>query len=86
MDGLNCKSYVFKNTILPEYQGQGYGRKLTEYRLKRMKEQGYDYSIGHARDNSSIKQAKLFGAKVVGAINNWCGSGEEVFLCVLKLV
>lgn len=78
-------AYVFKNSILKEYQGQGYGKLLTEYRVKCMKEEGFEYSIGHARDNGSIKQAKLFGAEVIDTVSNWLNTGEQVFICVLKL-
>ena len=89
-DGINITdwigkkaAYIYKNTIFPKFQGQGYGKLLTEYRIKRMREQGFKYSIGHARQNGSVKQAKLFGADVVAEIPNWCG--ETASLCVLDL-
>lgn len=78
-------AYVFKNSILKEYQGLGYGKLLTEYRIKCMKEEGFEYSIGHARDNGSIEQAKLFGAEVKNTVLNWLGTKEKVFICALKL-
>ena len=78
-------AYIYKNSILPEYQGKGYGKLLTDFRLAHLKKQGFKYSIGHARHNRSIKQARMFGATVVSEIDNWSGSGETVSLCVLDL-
>ena len=78
-------AYVYKNTTLPEYQGKGYGKLLTEFRIAQMKKEGYRYSVGHARHNRSIKQARMFGATPIKEIENWQGTDESVTLCVLDL-
>jgi GNAT superfamily N-acetyltransferase len=77
--GKNCM-YAFSTTILPEYQGKGYGKILKAYCLGMWKAQGYDYVLGHARDGASLKLQLFFGAKVIDNFHNWFGTNETYYL------
>ena len=85
-DGLDefydCNAiYVYGTTILPKYQGKGYGKTLKSYFYGYIKSQGYSMVLGHARLNTgSLSLNKLFGATEIGTFENWYGSGEEFIL------
>ncbi len=74
--------YVYSTTILPKYQGKGYGKILKAYYLGLCASRGFDYSIGHARFNGSIQLNQSFGAKIVGEFSDWYKTGETYFLYV----
>lgn len=82
--GKNCM-YAFSTTILPEYQGKGYGKLLKSYCLGLFKGLGYDQVLGHARDGVSMKLQESFGAKVVETFNDWYRTKESYNLYIQKL-
>lgn len=82
--GNNCM-YAFSTTILPEYQGKGYGRLLKSYCLGLWKARGYDYAVGHARDGESIKLQQFFGATVIQTFPTWYGGDESYNLYLQNL-
>lgn len=77
--------YVYSNSILPEYQGKGYGTLLKSYLLGHLKSQNYNFTLGHARRSGSIQLNEKFGAKVVRSYDNWYGTGETVDLYIQTL-
>lgn len=77
--------YAFSTTILPEYQGKGYGRILKAYCLGYWKANGFELAIGHARDGASLSLQEFFGAEVVGRFDNWYQTGEAYNLYIQKL-
>jgi GNAT superfamily N-acetyltransferase len=77
--------YCYSTTILPEYQGKGYGAILKSYYLGLCAARGFDYSIGHARFNGSIQLNQSFGAKIVGEFSDWYKTGEVYYLYVQEL-
>lgn len=72
--------YAFSTTILPEYQGKGYGKLLKAHCLGVWKGMGYELAVGHARAGGSINLQLSFGAKIVGFFSNWYQTGEGYYL------
>jgi hypothetical protein len=66
--------YCYSNTTLKPYRRKGYAGMLKEYFLKQVKCKGYDYVIGHARRNDSIKLNLSHGAIIIRGYPNWSGS------------
>jgi hypothetical protein len=66
--------YCYSNTTLTRYQRQGFGGMLKDYFLKQAKDKGYDFVIGHARRNGSIKLNLSSGAIIIREYPNWDGS------------
>jgi len=77
--------YAFSTTILPEYQGKGYGRLLKAYCLGLWKARGYDLAVGHARYGASLALQQSFGAEVVETFDNWFLTGETYYLYSQKI-
>lgn len=77
--------YAFSTTILPEYQGKGYGKILKAYCLGLWKGMGYAGVLGHARAGRSLYLQLSFGAKVVDKFPNWYETNEEYYLYMQKL-
>lgn len=82
--GENCV-YAFSTTILPDFQGKGYGKLLKAYCLGLWKERGFEYAVGHARDGASMGLQEYFGAKSIGRFDNWYQTGETYNLYLQKL-
>jgi GNAT superfamily N-acetyltransferase len=77
--------YAFSTTILPAYQGKGYGRLLKSYCLGLWKGRGFELAVGHARDGASLSLQEFFGAEVVSRFDNWYQTGETYNLYLQKL-
>jgi GNAT superfamily N-acetyltransferase len=77
--------YVFSTTILPRFQGQGYGTILKAYHLGRAAQAGYRVMIGHAREGPSCALNAGFGAVLGKRHPNWYGTGEAYRFYVLRL-
>jgi GNAT superfamily N-acetyltransferase len=77
--------YVYSTTILPRYQGMGFGKILKAYLLGRAFQAGYRVLIGHARQGPSVALNVHFGAELRGRHANWYKTGEAYWFYVLKL-
>lgn len=77
--------YAFSTTILPQYQGKGYGRILKSYCLGLWKGRGFDLAVGHARDGASLGLQESFGAKSIARFDDWYGTGETYNLYLQKI-
>ena len=77
--------YAFSTTILPEFQGKGYGKILKAYCLGLWKGRGFDLAVGHARDGVSLALQEGFGAKVVETFLMWYGGSEPYNLYIQAL-
>ena len=82
--GKNCM-YAFSTTILPEYQGKGYGKIIKAYFLGICEAKGYDYVLGHAREGISTKLQLSFGAQVIDKFPDWYKTGETYNLYLQKV-
>lgn len=77
--------YAFSTTILPEYQGKGYGKILKAHCLGLWKGMGYETVMGHARIGGSLNLQRSFGAKVVHLFLDWYKTGEDYYLYIQGL-
>lgn len=75
-------AYCYSTTILPKYQGMGFGKLLKSYYLGYIKAKGFSGSIGHAKDVASVGLNTGFGGNVVRQFDNWYQTGETHFLYV----
>lgn len=82
--GKKC-AYIYSTTILPPYQGKRYGAILKSFVLGRIKKEGYDFVLGHARENGSIQLNEFFGGKREEKFEDWYKTGETYFLYSIKL-
>lgn len=77
--------YVLSMTILPGFQGQGYGTILKAYLLGRAVQAGYEIAIGHAREGASAALNVKFGARLGTRHPDWYGTGEAYRFYVMGL-
>lgn len=77
--------YASSTTILPKYQGKGYGRLLKAYCLGLWKGRGFELALGHARDGASLSLQEFFGGKTVERFSNWFQTNECYNLYLQKL-
>jgi GNAT superfamily N-acetyltransferase len=68
--------YVWSTTILPQYQGGGYGRKLREEFARYASEKGYAKLVGHATTQTMVHIARSQGAifHLKGIHEEWFGT------------
>lgn len=67
----------FSNTILPAFQGKGYGSILKAHWLGLAVGRGFDVVYGHARPGGSQALNAKFGAVFFEDLPDWSGSGED---------
>ncbi len=67
----------FSNTILPAFQGKGYGSILKAHWLGLAAAKGFGVVYGHARPGGSQALNVKFGAVLLENLPNWFGSGED---------
>jgi GNAT superfamily N-acetyltransferase len=77
--------YVFSTTILPRFQGRGFGTIMKAYHLGRAAQAGYRVVIGHAREGASCALNVAFGAVLGQRHPDWYGTGEPYRFYVLRL-
>ena len=77
--------YVLNLVINPEHQGKGYGKLLLQEFVKASQSKGYDYVIGHFRQNASLHIMRKIGAVEKGLFKNWENSSEEAVACCVNL-
>jgi hypothetical protein len=71
--GNSC--YCYSTTIVPAYQGFGFGKILKAYWLGLCRAKGFVRVCGHATSEGAIKLNKGFGAVFVGHPHlNWEGT------------
>jgi ribosomal protein S18 acetylase RimI-like enzyme len=76
--------YVFSFTVLPKYQGEGYGKILYAYFMGYLKGCNIKAITGHAHDRS-LKIVKDFGAKIIEEQPDWYGTGESYYLYLQRI-
>jgi len=68
--------YVYSTTVLPEYQGKGYGKQLIEAFARHVSDQGYVKLVGHATTPAMKhlrqNQGAIFHSK--GIHEKWFGT------------
>jgi GNAT superfamily N-acetyltransferase len=77
--------YVLSTTILPRFQGRGFGKIIKAYHLGRAAQAGYRVVIGHAREGASCALNVAFGAVLGRRHPDWYGTGEPYRFYVLPL-
>jgi GNAT superfamily N-acetyltransferase len=76
--------YLFKFTILPEYQRKGYGKILQAYIMGYLRDSGYTVIVGHA-NNANMTLQEFYGAVKVARFEPWFGVPEEYWLYYINL-
>lgn len=77
--------YCYSNTILPKFQGKGFGSLLKAYWLGLCKGEGIIKVVGHARPNASQTLAEKFNAKMGATFCNWYNTGEDYKVYTITL-
>jgi GNAT superfamily N-acetyltransferase len=77
--------YVYSTTVLPRFQGRGFGRILKAYFLGAMSHAGFEIAIGHAREGRSFRLNKEFGAQFGAVHPNWYDTGEAYHFYTMPL-
>lgn len=77
--------YCYSNTILPEYQGKGWGRLLKAHWLGLVKGSGFSTIYGHARPNGSQQLNNSFGVQWLEDFPDWYGTGETYKMYRMEL-
>ena len=77
--------YCYSNTILPAFQGQGFGAILKSHWLELAAGEGFETVYGHARPGGSQALNAKFGAVFLDSFPDWYGTGEEYRLYRLAL-
>lgn len=77
--------YCHSNTILPPFQGKGFGTILKAHWLGLVASAGFDFVYGHARPGASQALNANFGAEFIGNFPDWHGTDEEYRLYRLAL-
>lgn len=75
--------YLFNIVTLPEFQNQGFGKKLLRAFLDTVKDAGFRKVGGHFRGNGSLKNFKVLGGKEMACFDNWFDTGESYTYCVI---
>lgn len=73
---LDGAMYSCSNTVLPEFQHQGYGSILKAHWLGLVAARGFKTIYGHARPGASQALNAKFGAVFLGDFLDWFGTGE----------
>jgi hypothetical protein len=76
---------VCSTTILPRFQGLGFGRILKAFFLGVVSRAGVSLVVGHAREGASLRLNRVFGADVRSTHANWYGTGETYYFYTLRL-
>jgi GNAT superfamily N-acetyltransferase len=79
--GFHC----YSNTILPAFQGRGWGTVLKAHWLGLVVGAGFEAVYGHARPGRSQELNARFGAVFLESFPDWGGTGEEYKLYRLAL-
>jgi len=77
--------YVYSTTVLPEYEGRGFGQIIKAYLRGRARGAGYRWVVGHAKEGASVALNLRFGAKLGRRHPNWSDTGEPYRFYSLKL-
>ena len=68
--------YCCSNTILPQYQGRGFGKILKSHFLGIAQGRGFKAVVGHARVGGSEKLNAFFGVQFLQDFPDWFFTGE----------
>ena len=88
LDGVTAGSnviYLFNFVVNPEFQGNGYGRRLLKEFIMAARNKGYDTLAGHFRNNGSLHIIEKLGAQKKGILKDWESTGEDYIFCLLDL-
>jgi GNAT superfamily N-acetyltransferase len=72
-------------TILPSFQGKGWGHELIRLAIEWGTNSGYEFITGEARKGASWKIFENFGAVPVLTYKNWNGTKEDYMSFKLEL-
>jgi len=78
--------YLFNIVTLPDFQGQGVGRRLLGEFLAVAAARGFRRVGGHFRGNGSLANFKRLGGRELAGFDDWFGTGERYLYCELDLV
>ena len=77
--------YILNMVVNPEHHGKGYGKQLLQEMVRQAKNSGYDYVVGHFRQNASFHIMKKMGGVETGNFKNWDDTQEDFIECCLDL-
>jgi GNAT superfamily N-acetyltransferase len=77
--------YVYSTTVVPAYEGRGFGTIVKAYLLGCAFNAGYRWVVGHAREGASVALNQRFGAELRRRHPNWSETGDPYWFYTLKL-
>jgi len=83
--------YITSTATLPEYRGMGIAKKLKYKMFCDLKENGFEYAIGHSNQGTMCAINSWFNGEVIETFEHWYGSEEthdlmEVDLSLLPVL
>jgi GNAT superfamily N-acetyltransferase len=87
LEGLYSVGSVYfeSMTLDPAHRGKGYGNLIFAECVRRAREAGYRFLVGHFRPNGSLSSARKLGSKDTKVAVNWKGTGEDYVYGVIDL-
>lgn len=77
--------YLFNIVTMPQFQGQGLGRRMLSHFIAAGTQEGFQRVGGHFRGNASIKNFLALGGQVLASFDDWFETGETYDYCELIL-
>ena len=78
-------AYIYSVGVLPEYRNRGIAKELKIKTNDVLREQGYEYVLGHSNEGSMTRISLSLGAKIIMEEKDLCGSGETHYLTEMEL-
>lgn len=80
-------TYLYSFTILPAYEGKGYGKILLAYHLGYLRGRGYSLFISHGTAPGMVALFKKFGGFFTedGCHKKWYGTTRTAHFCEIRL-
>ena len=82
---LDSLIYLFNIVAMPQFHGQGVGKRMLRYFLEQSHAAGFHRLGGHFRGNGSLTNFTRFGGEVLASFDDWFGTGETYSYCELEL-
>jgi ribosomal protein S18 acetylase RimI-like enzyme len=77
--------YITSTATLPEYRGKGIAKLLKYEMFKDLKQDGFEYAIGHSNDGIMTAINEWFNGTNIGKFEHWYGSEETHNLMEMDL-
>ncbi|MDT8419069.1 MAG: GNAT family N-acetyltransferase [Desulfuromonadales bacterium] len=77
--------YLFNIVAMPQFQGQGVGKRMLQHFLEAAGSAGFSRVGGHFRGNGSLKNFLCLGGERLASFDDWFGTGECYEYCELRL-